>query len=501
MLYLRDKNKNILEDLKKSNIVKTTYDSILKNVNSGTLYQGRFYEISDFQTVHLIPNTTVRNIDSKLINEEPIIVYATSKSTLAPEAHSKRYPNDILYYNIDNERWGILKATGSKGMITRRVDTDKRIDMPQDFRACVFRRWNADLSAATLNSHASIDCLWDTAVSTGCVGAPSTYIWSNRHNLTAIDVDIYTDYFMFNDYANSFNVYVERAEGGVIANTIFKGNVTDTFIKVLGNNTFGLVERLESHWVDRNISVPLSYQSIDTIVEVKSFGGNFMDYSVNLTVGHIWFENAKGRFTNNTFTFIGTGKNQLVFNIVEDVDGVAMTINSTGVTENQVKMDLRSTRYLTVWNLDGDKEAWDSRDYNTIVGGGADEFWLPYQTVLDFTSATNTVQYNIDQKLSNVATTKAASTAMTLVLHTPDIMAGILNLTGTGTIAIGTLEFASVKKAQTIKVVPAAGLIIDIPKNDVEHGFINQTIISADGTLGEYLFLERMPNKQWRAYN
>ena len=92
--------------------------------DNGGLEAGKYYLISDFQTIHQIPFTT--EIHTETI--EPIIVLATSTHTLSKEAYSTLYPQDILHYDLDN----VLcedGVTARKGFILRRIDTEKILEI------------------------------------------------------------------------------------------------------------------------------------------------------------------------------------------------------------------------------------------------------------------------------------------------------------------------------------------------------------------------------------
>ena len=129
----------------------------------------------------------------------------------------------------------------------------------------------------------------------------------------------------------------------------------------------------------------------------------------------------------------------------------------------------------------------------------APAWWEPYQIVYDFTGTPLPITFNRDQRMSNIEVTLAASAALNFGEHNPENYAGIINLTGSGTVSIATLLNKSSHHAINMQLVPQAGLIIEIPKNDVDWGFLNPTTITANGSLGERIFLERLPNERWRA--
>lgn len=75
---------------------------------------------------------------------EKICLMAVSPSSFSPNAYSVKYPDDLLVYNFDNneDTYGVNKP----GFITRRIDTVNNIDLPYDWRAIKFARWEYDLT-------------------------------------------------------------------------------------------------------------------------------------------------------------------------------------------------------------------------------------------------------------------------------------------------------------------------------------------------------------------
>ena len=141
------------------------YEDLFTLWEAGDLSMGMQYLITDYQTTYLMPHTE----EVIICGVEPIIVTATSNRTIAPIAYSPRYPNDIIYYDIDSERvYGVgvsgsgeassgsgeassgsgsgvlselMQPGASKGYIYRRVDTLNKIDAGFDWRTVKFRRW------------------------------------------------------------------------------------------------------------------------------------------------------------------------------------------------------------------------------------------------------------------------------------------------------------------------------------------------------------------------
>lgn len=136
-----------------------TYAELVSLISDEKLTPGEFYFISDYRTVHTIPNTTDTN--TGLL--EPLLVFAISPTALGPNAYSALFPNDEIGYSVSNAVF-----TGStKGHITYRWDKTPKSRFgsynnrfPFDFRNVKFRRWAVNVtdtwSAATTYSANSL---------------------------------------------------------------------------------------------------------------------------------------------------------------------------------------------------------------------------------------------------------------------------------------------------------------------------------------------------------
>lgn len=125
--------------------VEDTYDNILNKVNSGELIPSTYYIIKDYQTCYNQPDydkyqnpIAVSNASYVTTSIDPIIVFATSASTLAPDAYQPSYPNDKIKYDI------FYSTTESGdpafGRITERIDEfGNRADY--DHRTIEFKRY------------------------------------------------------------------------------------------------------------------------------------------------------------------------------------------------------------------------------------------------------------------------------------------------------------------------------------------------------------------------
>ena len=123
-------------------IDEVTYAELAALISGSDLIQGRQYLITDYQTVHYLdPNYTTAGLNTG--TAEPIIVTASNVNKLEPIAYSTVHSSDILWYNPTNS-WGTIQfglPGCTKGFIYRRINTINNIDVPFDFRATTFRRY------------------------------------------------------------------------------------------------------------------------------------------------------------------------------------------------------------------------------------------------------------------------------------------------------------------------------------------------------------------------
>jgi len=143
-----------------------TYAELVALINSSGLVAGTQYEISDFATVHYIVDANGEQYLGDIITgvTEPLIVVAGSVNTINKIARSTLYPQDIIYYDWDENNWlddlsfadltgAPVIVTGFKGVVYFRHDTILDNYCGYDFRNCKFRRWKT--AAAAYNAGTS----------------------------------------------------------------------------------------------------------------------------------------------------------------------------------------------------------------------------------------------------------------------------------------------------------------------------------------------------------
>lgn len=115
---------------------ENTYAEILALQQAGELVTGATYKITDYQTIHVIPETNDLNTGPV----EPLLVKALSPTEIAKRAQSTVRPDDIIEYDFTNNITERLSLP-TKGLILFRHDLIDDVSCFYDWRAVKFRRW------------------------------------------------------------------------------------------------------------------------------------------------------------------------------------------------------------------------------------------------------------------------------------------------------------------------------------------------------------------------
>ena len=122
-------------------IIDTTYNNLTSSISSSALTKGAWYKITDYQTIHLIPNTS--QINSASI--EPLLVFAEDVNKISTHVFSQAYPQDLIEYDY-TKNLAEDSSTPRPGLITWRKDTALDVDAFYDWRTYLFARWQIDPS-------------------------------------------------------------------------------------------------------------------------------------------------------------------------------------------------------------------------------------------------------------------------------------------------------------------------------------------------------------------
>ena len=140
------------------------YEDLTAMRTYGKLIAGQKYLLTDYQTVYYQsrPGQTPDYADN-VSAFEPLVLTAISTDKFSSIAYSPTFPQDVIWYNFDNELspdnttvfYSYLDriSKGFKGIIIRRIDTQKNIDYSYDWRTMKWWREGKEvLTFAGLNS-------------------------------------------------------------------------------------------------------------------------------------------------------------------------------------------------------------------------------------------------------------------------------------------------------------------------------------------------------------
>jgi hypothetical protein len=138
-------------------LITTTYSGLTSLISTNSLTPGAWYQF-EYQTKHLIGGTVGEyndtsthyddgtGVKSTYVPEtENLTVLALSSNTIHIEAKSAQYPNDIIYYDINDDTTedGLESRPG---FIIYREDTINSISAHYDWRNVLHRRYDVDSS-------------------------------------------------------------------------------------------------------------------------------------------------------------------------------------------------------------------------------------------------------------------------------------------------------------------------------------------------------------------
>jgi len=312
-----------------------THSQLLAEITAGTLHKGESITISDYRTVHTIPNTA----DTNTGDLEPLLVTAISNNELKPEAYSVAFPDDIIYYCPDNDQSRVAGCT--KGYIYRRIDTIQNNDIPFDFRNVKFRRWQIDQPtwdiATTYPKYAVVkstvnDTLW-VSLHDGNIGIDAgsdnthwrQFEWDNMSYMAWLPTDFiigyngivvisltttinYMDYKIFADgyeltiFSNkinspsSYDDLIENNNSIIFGGSIIVNNIGSNFTNNTINNYFAW-NNIGYGFNGNSVGQEFQNNKCDIYFENNSIG-NYFNYNVT---GVNFQYNSVGQFSSNNF--------------------------------------------------------------------------------------------------------------------------------------------------------------------------------------------------------
>ncbi len=341
-----------------------TYAELVAAIAANGLNKGESITISDYQTVHTIPETT----DTNTGEIEPLLVTAISNNELKPEAYSVAFPDDIIYYCPDNDQTMVPGCT--KGYIYRRIDTKQNNDFPFDFRQVKFRRWQIDVpnwddtaeyskmsvvkrptgtTAEQLEIYVSLvdsntnHVITDTAYWRRFEFDNLTYIsptetaWDRSEDYTFVIPcsELYQDYHFFADgdyttcYSNKLesplNNLIENSNSVVFGDNFYSNSIGANFSSnSIGGNFFS--NRIRGSFTYNSIGGNFYYNSIGAGFYSNSIGGSFTYNSIGAdfyynSIGNNFYSNSIGdNFYSNSI-----GDNFNSNNLSDNVNSIDFT--------------------------------------------------------------------------------------------------------------------------------------------------------------------------------
>ena len=284
-------------------VISITYDQLSSLIAGSGLVPGQKYLITDYQTVHVIPDTADVNTGAV----EPLLVTALSSNELEPIAFSPLYPDDIIYYSPVNG--GDYVPGCTKGYIYRRIDTAQNNDLPFDFRQVRFRRWQIDVTTTDATGAVGNYSKWSVVRKTNtneiyikhndlpAVPFSDTASWRRFEwdNLSYVSW-MSTDWFMCDESitipvnSNNFNdfLFFSGAYASCYNNTIQNSsNINNCSTVIFGNDFYG--NTIGNYFYNNSIGSNFNYNSIGSNFSYNSIGNNFYNNSIgsNFYVNYI----------------------------------------------------------------------------------------------------------------------------------------------------------------------------------------------------------------------
>lgn len=325
-----------------------TYAELVAAIAANGLNKGESITISDYQTVHTIPNTS----DTNTGDVEPLLVTAISNNELKPEAYSVAFPDDIIYYCPDNDQTMVPGCT--KGYIYRRIDTKQNNDFPFDFRQVKFRRWQIDVpnwDDATEYSKMNVvkrptgtteqqlelyislvDSNTNHVVTDAAYWrrfefnnltyiSPTETAWDRSDEYTFVIPcsELYQDYHFFADgdyttcYSNKLesplNNLIENSNSVVFGDNFYSNSIGAYFINnSIGANFFSNI--IGANFGSNSIGDNFFYNSIGAYFSSNSIGGYFnynsigADFFSNIIGAGFSYNNSSDNINNTDFTAV-----------------------------------------------------------------------------------------------------------------------------------------------------------------------------------------------------
>lgn len=300
---------------------------------------------------------------------EPLILLATSDSTLDKQAYSPAYPQDVIYYDYDSTNYladpsfglgGSTIIPGWKGVIYFRHDTKLDNYTGYDFRNVKFRRWSGgypDYSAdSTYAKDARILNSSDGIVygAKAAIGTPEAWTAGNWYKIWDTSTSPYFLHTATGNSGETFADFLTWQVGSGIGNNIIMDSYDMNSYSMLTNNVFlGLcvfnsikgsstLNTIAGTFWGNIINFGFTYNIITSYFVANSISSNF---SSNI----IYYLDASPTFANNSID------NKFMVNIVDTLFQFVTTqggIHNTNFFSSTITSGNFHKTYTT--NADGD---------------------------------------------------------------------------------------------------------------------------------------------------
>jgi hypothetical protein len=139
-----------------SSAISHSYSELSSLISTAGLIPGKFYVITDYQTVYDQPDYDAAGLPKSIVSTltgivEPLIVFAVNNSEISSQVYSTLFPNDIIEYDINFTETEVMLAP-AKGRITRRTDDNKNTTN-YDNRAVSFKRYETVSGSGIYDSY------------------------------------------------------------------------------------------------------------------------------------------------------------------------------------------------------------------------------------------------------------------------------------------------------------------------------------------------------------
>lgn len=276
-------------------LVDILHSDLLTAISGNTLTAGTWYRIIDFQTVHTIYNTA----DTRTGATNPIIIQAIKNNELAAWGYCENNPDDIVYYEPQNNTTYIPGCT--KGFIYRRINTKWNIDLPFDFMEFRFRRYKPLIAAYNAGTTYNRKQLVDNG----------GFIYVSKQNSNLGNATNNTTFWAyFAQYASYFNYYHYHSSNTILP--INSGDFQDLPILNLTNLAAGNYTNIKQQLnTNRNSNIHFNIDNVFFTTNVKNLDIDSSSFRFNtfsgFTIENLSIKDVSSMIGNIFVSGINTG--------------------------------------------------------------------------------------------------------------------------------------------------------------------------------------------------